>query len=80
MPRWLCIALIVAAVPLAGFKGCTPEVKARLCPPLQTYSAEFRAELAKEYAEVIRLYPHVAQLVRDYNITRDDIRACLKHR
>jgi hypothetical protein len=34
--------------------------------------------LASEYAEVIVKYPHVAKVIKDYNITRDDIRACLK--
>jgi hypothetical protein len=48
-----------------------------VCPPLQNYSTAFKAELTKEFAEVVERYPHVAQVVRDYDITRDDIRDCL---
>ena len=78
MRRWFIVAL--CTLPLYGFLGCDPIVKARLCPPLQTYSEEFRQKLAEEYAEVIKLYPHVAKVVRDYNVTRDDVRSCLKFR
>lgn len=62
-----------------SLSGCKTVVSSHVCPPLQSYSKEFLGDLAKEYAEIIKTYPHVAQVVKDYSITRDDIKSCLQH-
>jgi hypothetical protein len=79
MPSWRAIILTTATVALLPtlLVGCKTVVSSRVCPPLQNYSTAFKAELTKEFAEVVERYPHVAQVVRDYDITRDDIRDCL---
>lgn len=69
------IAIVLLATLLSG---CKQAIFSRVCPPLQQYDDVFLGELAKEYAEIIDGYPHVAQVVHDYGVTREDIRACIK--
>ena len=78
MPRTIlrtALLLVLLTIPLSG---CKTELFSHVCPPLQSYSKSFLDALAKEYADIITKYPHVAQIIVDYNITRDDIRACIK--
>lgn len=50
------------------------------CPPLKQYSAQFQAAAAAEYEKVELQAPHLMQMIDDYGVTRDAIRACLKRR
>jgi hypothetical protein len=55
-------------------KALTPDA----CPPLYTYSKAFLAETAREAESIMASHPHVMKMLRDYGVTRDFIRACLK--
>ena len=48
------------------------------CPPLKNYAPIFQKNLAAEVESVMASKPHIAAIVRDYGITRDQIRACMK--
>jgi hypothetical protein len=69
------LILTVLTIPLIG---CKTVVFSRLCPKLEEYSPEFVKQLATEYADAIKRYPAIAKVVHDYDVTREDIRDCIK--
>jgi hypothetical protein len=71
----IALTLALLTTPLAG---CKTEVFSRLCPPLKEYNQEFRTKLAAEMTEALGKYPTILQVITDYGVTRDDIRACIK--
>ncbi len=73
MVRWLILPALALAL-MAG--KC--EAPHAACPPLKTYSAMFQKNLAEEVESVMATKPHIAAVIRDYGITRDQIRACMK--
>lgn len=73
MVRWLILPAL-AFVLMAG--QC--EAPHAACPPLKTYSTVFQKNLAAEVESVMASKPHIAAVIRDYGITRDQIRACMK--
>jgi hypothetical protein len=48
------------------------------CPSLVPYSADFQKALSREIAQLDA--PYLFQVLNDYGVTRDAIRACLKRR
>lgn len=48
------------------------------CPPLKAYDKTFQTNLANEVESVMDTKPHIVKVIRDYGITRDQIRACMK--
>lgn len=73
MVRWLLLPALVFT--LMAAKCETPHAA---CPPLKNYSKSFQQGLAAEVESVMLSKPHIATVVRDYGITRDQIRACVK--
>ncbi len=57
--------------------GCVP-AGSSICPPLIPYSKTFQSQLADELETVMATKPHIAKAMKDYGVTRDQIRACLK--
>ena len=54
------------------------EAPHNVCPPLKIYSKTFQAELKAELERIMETSPRVMQVIRDYGVTRDQIRACMK--
>ncbi len=55
--------------------GCN-EKTVIVCPQLIPYSKDFQAALDREIAQLDA--PYLFQMLNDYGVTRDAIRACLK--
>ncbi len=73
--RALCVAVLLALG--AVLAACKPGAGVT-CPPLIPYSKAFqRAAMAE--LDAIKA-PHLEQMLNDYGVTRDAIRACLKAR
>lgn len=77
--RNLITVLALAPFLMAGLTECDPKA-AITCPPLKQYSKAFQAAAAAEYEAVEKTAPHLVQMIDDYGVSRDAIRACLKRR
>lgn len=69
--------LILPALFLALSAGKC-EVPHNVCPPLKIYSKAFQSELKAELDRIMETAPRVMQVIKDYGVTRDMIRACMK--
>lgn len=58
--------------------GCIPNSVSITCPSLIRYSPEFQKAALLELNAIKA--PHLEQILSDYSITRDAIRACIKRR
>lgn len=67
----IALALIILA-------GCGPDGRGIACPPLFKYT-QSQTQRAKAELDAIKA-PTLELFLNDYGITRDAIRACLKHR
>lgn len=72
---WFLILLL----PLLMAGQCSPGSRVT-CPALKNYPAEFQAEVAKELRIIIDTSPHVVEMLNDYGVTRNAIRACIDKR
>jgi hypothetical protein len=73
MVRWFILPVL--AFTLMAAKCESPHAA---CIPLKNYSALFQKNLAAEVESVMVSKPHIAAVIKDYGITRDQIRACVK--
>jgi hypothetical protein len=48
------------------------------CPPLKTHSADFWKEARAELGPALVVAPHLAILLKDYELTQDAIKVCMK--
>jgi hypothetical protein len=73
MVRWLILPVL--AFTLMAAKCESPHAA---CVPLKNYSADFQKSLAAEVESVMASKPHISKVIRDYGVTRDQIRACMQ--
>jgi hypothetical protein len=57
--------------------ACRPGT-ALTCPPLIPYAADFQKRAMAELDAIAA--PHLEQMLNDYGVTRDAIRACVRRR
>lgn len=73
--HWVFLLAFIGVVAV----GCKPGAVIT-CPPMKQYSKQFQEQAAREYELVLKIAPHLTQMIDDYGVERDAIRACLKRK
>lgn len=70
------LGVSLLAIQLIGCQAVVSRVTA--CVPLQEYSLKFQLEAGKELLEIMDTQPRISQMINDFGVSRELIRACLE--
>lgn len=74
------ILWVLALVPFLMAAKCDGVSVAPTCPQAKTYSRDFLASAAYELEVVAPQAPHLVQMLKDYDVTLQAIRYCIKNK
>ena len=71
--------MVLSLLPVLMAGQCSPGARVT-CPSLKQYSPEFQAAAGAELQMILDKAPHVVEMINDFGVTRNAIRACIKAR